>query len=482
MNGTGDMRVTGVPSDVGGERGSNAMSGIPAPSATTGTGGPHAPERTSATSSTRLGVVDEIFLRGHRGLGTPNVLQGLWRTADRVDPDLLRRLHAALRTGDLGRRVIRSRVPGARPAWRPNQRAHPLVLASAPLTAAQALTWADGQGEGLDPEFGPGWRLSATPLDDGGTIIALTCSHVLADARGLVLAASLALARLEADGPNTPGDRPSTPAGIESEWRDAARQWSIVVGGTLRAVRGLGAHPVRAVRNAAPDRDGHAHAADDPLPVHSVAAQCDAATWDRVAAERDGTANSLFIQLVAETLRTAGAARDFAWAGIEASLPVDTRDEPRVANDIAVTSVVVEPTDTPATLRAKARAAYEHRMTGPAGVPEEILQVVGDRLAHRMAAGAGERDILCSNIGDLPEQLNSFGPHRCLGVAARAIHPGLTVRTRPRTRLSGYLCRIGADYTLCLVALDPPGVDSPDALAAAATRVASDLGLSLSFW
>ncbi|WP_245649447.1 hypothetical protein [Nocardia shimofusensis] len=439
---------------------------------------------TGGVRTPRLGVVDEIFLRGHKGLGTPNVLQGLWRTADRVEPDLLRRLHAVLRTGDLGRRVVRSRVPGARPAWRPNQRAHPLVLASAPLTVAQALTWADGQGADLDPEFGPGWRLSATPLDDGGTIIALTCSHVIADARGLVLAASRALARLEADGTNAPGDSPSTPARAESEWRDAVRQWSIVVGGTLRAVRGLGAHPVRAVRDAAPDRDGHARAAgaDDPLPVHSVAAQCEAAIWDRVAAEHDGTANSLFIQLVAETLRTAGAAHGFTWAGIEASLPVDTRDEPRVSNDIAVTSVVVDPLDTPATLRAKARAAYEHRMSGPAGVPEEILQVVGDRLAHRMAAGAGERDILCSNIGDLPEQLSSFGPHRCLGVAARAIHPGLTVGTRPRTRLSGYLCRIGADYTLCLVALDPPGIDSPDALAEAAARVASTLGLSLSFW
>ncbi|WP_245545994.1 hypothetical protein [Nocardia higoensis] len=442
----------------------------------------------------RLGVVDEIFLRGHRGLGTPNVLQGLWRTADRVDPDLLHRLHASLRTGDLGRRVARSRVPGARPAWRRNQGAHPLVLASEPLTAAQALAWADGQGADLDPEFGPGWRLSATPLDDGGTIIALTCSHVLADARGLVLAACRALARLETSSVDSPGDDCAAPAPAESEWRDAARQWSIVVGGTIRAVRGLGARPVRALRDAIPDSEvaprrraphpepAPALRAGEPLPVHSVAARCDATTWDRVAAEHGGTANSLFITLVGETLRTAGTAVGFEWGGIEASLPVDTRDEPRVANDIAVTSVVIEPTDSPATLRAKARAAYEHRMTGPVGVPEEILQVVGDRLAHRMAAGAGERDILCSNIGDLPEQLSNFGPHRCLGVAARAIHPGLTARTRPRTRLSGYLCRIGADYTLCLVALDPPGIDSPDALAEAAGRVASGLALPLSFW
>ncbi|WP_280501956.1 hypothetical protein [Nocardia farcinica] len=483
----------------------------------------------------RLGVVDEIFLRGHRGLGTPNVLQGLWRTADPVDPGLLHRLHAALRTGELGRRVVRSRVPGARPSWRRNVRAHPLLLASRPLTPAQALTWAAGLGGDLDPEAGPGWRLAATPLVDGGTVIALTCSHVLADARGLVHAANLALAGVGGqDGavcPPTPSASPPAgpppefadpsacppaSAGPGSDWADAARQWSIVLGGTARAlthrVRSRAAHahrtapavgasfgdtvPPPGISTVPPPgisaaRDARAAAVraesarrhrTDPLPVHSIAASCDATEWDRIARERGGTANSLFIHLVAETLRTAGALGRFDWAGIEASLPVDLRDTPRVTNAIAVTSVVVEPDDDPATLRAKARASYERRMTAPAGVPEEILQVVGDRLAHLMAAGAGERDILCSNIGDLPQRLLTFGPHRCLGVAARAIHPGLTVGARPRTRLSGYLCRIGARYTLCLVALDPPGIESAEELAEITGRVAAGLAVPLTFW
>jgi len=435
---------------------------------------------TDGIRTARLGVVDEIFLRGHRGLGTPNVLQGLWRTADRVDPDLLLRLHDALRTGDLGRRVVRPRVPGARPFWRPNRRAHPLALSTAPLSAAHALTWADEQGADLDPEFGPAWRLSATPVDDGGTIIALTCSHVIADARGLIFAASRALAGLESHDGGAPGDETRESVEVVSEWRDAARQWSIILGGTLRALCGRIRRPAPAPRGPVPNIERARP--DEPVPVFSVVARCDAAAWDRVADEHGGTANSLFIHLVAAILRTAGAEHGFEWSGIEASLPVDTRDEPRVANDIAMTSVVVEATDTPATLRAKARASYERRMSSPAGMPEEILQVVGDRMAHRMAAGAGERDVLCSNIGDLPGELSSFGPHRCLGVAARAIHPGLTARTRPRTRLSGYLCRIGADYTLCLVALDPPGIDSPESLAEAAGRAATDLGLTLSFW
>src|SRR5690606_34834977 len=128
----------------------------------------------------RLTVVDEIFLRTHRGLGTPIALQGLWRTSDRVEVELLEDLHARLRRGPLGRRVVRARVPGARRSWRPTVRAHPLDL-HGEIAASDVLGWADTLGADLDPEYAPGWRLSSAPLDDGGTVIALTCSHVLAD-------------------------------------------------------------------------------------------------------------------------------------------------------------------------------------------------------------------------------------------------------------------------------------------------------------
>nr|WP_308646260.1 hypothetical protein [Nocardia farcinica] len=440
--------------------------------------------------SARLGVVDEIFLRTHRGMGTPIALQGLWRTADPVDPVLLERVHAALAVGELGRRVVRPRVPGARRGWRPNVRAHPLVLEPRPV--ADLLGWADGQGFDLDPEFGPGWRLAAAPLPDGGTVVALTCSHALADARGLVIAVDRALARahVPADG-NDLGAAPATPsssradtADAAAEWADALHQWTTVIGGTARAALSA----LRPGRRGAPGGDRHRGGAPQQCrsdtgnvvahPVHSVVAAVDAATWDRVAAETGGTANSLFIHLVAQVLLASGFPRD----ELTASLPVDTRDEPRVANDLAMTSIVVRRSDTPATVRAKARAAYERRMTAPAGLPEEILQVVPDRVAHAMARGAGERDILCSNIGDLPDSLLTLGESRCTGVAARAIHPGLDAPTRPRTRLSGYLCRIGGDYTLCLVALDPPGIDSPAALRDAAVRVGAELRLPLRFW
>lgn len=385
----------------------------------------------------RLTVVDEIFLRTHRGMGTPIALQGLWRTDDAMEPALLHAIHDRLRAGELGRRVVGARVPGARRRWQPTTAAHPLDLGG-PLAESAILPWADTLGTDLDPGFGPGWRLSAAPLREGGTVVALTCSHVLADARGLIHAVARGLEELDPAGPTAPEHpRLTELRRTNSDWADARSQWTTILRGTARALRGGVPRPP-ATRAPAP-ADGRA--------VRSLLLTFDADTWDATAAATGGTPNSLFIHLVGNILWANG----FPDPTIAVSLPVDTRDEPRVDNDLAVTEIAIDRTDTPATIRDKARAAYQRRMSSPAGLPEEILQVLPDRWAYALSKGAGERDILCSNIGTLPDALRTVGPHDCHRVAARAIHPALT--TFPRTQLAGYLSRLGDTYTLALVNL-----------------------------
>ncbi|MEU7764039.1 hypothetical protein AB0B25_02790 [Nocardia sp. NPDC049190] len=412
----------------------------------------------------RLRVVDEIFLRTHRGLGTPIALQGLWRTADRVEPALLAQVHSALRSGPLGRRVSRPRVPGARRSWQRNTRAHQLVSTEGVLSDAALMDWADAQGSDIDPESVPGWRLSTAGMVDGGSVVALTCSHALADGRALVFAVDRALGDPHPEVPES--------GASESEWFDALRQWSIVLRGTAAAIRrGIPRNP--AVTTRAPEPT----IPTGPV-THSAILQCPAPEWDRAAATTGGTANSLFIQLVVTILWHSG----FPNSTIEASLPIDTRDEPRVDNDLAMTAIAVSRSDTPATIRASARFAYERRIHAPGGMPAELLQVIPDRWAHALSKGAGERDILCSNIGTLPARLRALGPHRCTGVAARAIHPDLTAARLPRTRLSGYLCRIGDDYVLSLVGLDPARIESAAALRELALHTTTSAGLSAYAW
>ncbi|WP_410870735.1 hypothetical protein [Nocardia sp. A7] len=450
-----------------------------------------------------LTVVDEIFLRTHRGMGTPIALQGLWRTPDAMKPVLLQEIHHRLRLGQLGRRVVNPRVPGARRTWHPNTNAHPLDLLPnhaetdwpatpvgdhefGPLPEHAILAWADTLGTDLDPEYGPGWRLSAARLEDGGTVVALTCSHALADARGLIHAVTAALRSLE---PDSTGESPMeavsagpphthpTPTveirdgAASSEWADAASQWLTIFGGTAKALhrklprplaRRTWDKPSDVPREPGPVSGGTS--ADTPplstaqhprslradtteRHLRPILLTFDAAHWDATAITLGGTANSLFIHLVANILWHSG----FPNPTITASLPVDTRDEPRVDNDLAMTEIAVQHHDTPAAIRDKAKAAYQRRISSPAGLPEEILQVVPDRLAYILSKGAGERDILCSNIGPLPDTVRRIGPHDCTRVAARAIHPGIT--TFPRTQLAGYLSRLDSTYTLALVGL-----------------------------
>lgn len=497
----------------------------------------------------RLSVVDEIFLRTHQGLGTPIVLQGLWRTAGPVEPGVLARLHGALRSGPLARRVVRPRIPGARARWQRNDRAHRLDRHGTALAPAEIPHWADACGADLDPEYGPGWRLSVAPLTDGGTIVALTCSHVLADARGLILAVEQALEAVGSGrGIDSPRARPrEEPGGAtggggpDSDWLDAARTWATVGLGGVRAaaariprgIRGPGTgrsaagHPQAAPGAGGAPRTAHtphrpiappgplpspphppsgdqaalaelpagysargpelepagppgpadtsAHA---PLNEPALIFRCPAADWAAVAAEYGGTANSLFIWLVANTLWAAG----FPGAEIAASLPVDTRNEPRIDNDLAVTEIAVTPGDGPAEIRAQSRSAYERRMTSPGGLPEEFLYLVPDKVAHLLSRGAGERDILCSNIGPIPPALSTLGPHECTGLATRAVHPGLDYARRPRTRLSGYLCRFRDDYILTVASLYPERIADAAALHRLVTATAARVDLPVRPW
>jgi len=405
----------------------------------------------------RLSVVDEIFLHRHRGFGLPVVMQGLWRSDDTVDLPLLISLHDALAGGPLGRRVVRSRVPGARPRFEPSVESRPLHYPTAPIPDDGILAWADAQAEvDVDPERHPGWALTAAPLAGGGTVVSLVCSHVLVDARGLLDAVTDALA----------GTVEAPSAERTSDVRDAVNL-------IRRVGRGL-----RGVRYSPASGNGPAPRPVTARPVTALL-DIDAARWDRAAEADGGTPNTLFLAVGAGIARRAGVP-----SPVRIAVPVDSRNAGTAANGVTTTEVVVGPADSPAQLREAAREAYRRPPEGaPHGIPDEILQLVPDRLAARLAAGAGERDVLCSNIGPIPESLTTFGPHRTVGFAARAMHPGLPApRATTSTHLSAYLCRLGGHYTLSLVALDTDRFPDAATLRVYADAELADRGLEARPW
>ncbi|WP_433610692.1 hypothetical protein [Prescottella agglutinans] len=420
----------------------------------------------------RLTIVDEIFLRRHHGYGLPIVMQGVWRTTDVVNAALLEAVHDALTRSALGRRVVRPRVPGARPRWEASTAAHPLRYAQVPVD--DVVRWADAQAAvDVDPEFGPGWALSAAPVTGGGTAISLVCSHAVADARGLASAVDAALT----------GRPPSATPPRTSDVADAVRTVGTVLLGGARASLGL-VFSARRRRELREFVDGQP--SPRPVRTHLTTGTCtaivdvDAAAWDAAAAAEGGTANGLFLALVTAIADAAGVPMP-----LHVSVPVDMRSTDAVDNAVVMTEVIVAPSDSLADIRRSSRAAYAARPMGaPSGFPEETAQILPDRIAARLTAGAGELDALCSNIGRLPDALASLGPHRTTGVATRAMHPGISSDhpVRTTTRLSAYLSSLGGTYTLSLVGIDPDRFDSNEGLRDLAVSALAARGLMAHPW
>ena len=136
-------------------------------------------------------------------------------------------------------------------------------------------------------------------------------------------------------------------------------------------------------------------------------------------------------------------------------------------------------------IRRSSREAFTARPMGaPSGFPEETAQILPDRIAARLTAGAGELDALCSNIGRLPDALASLGPYRTTGVATRAMHPGISADrpVRTTTHLSAYLCSHDDRYTLSLVGIDPDRFDSGAQLRDLAVSELATRGLKAHSW
>jgi hypothetical protein len=139
-------------------------------------------------------------------------------------------------------------------------------------------------------------------------------------------------------------------------------------------------------------------------------------------------------------------------------------------------------------LRARARVAFSAAGTGeglgpPAGMPEELVQVIGHRAAHKLIPDPGSRDGLASNLGALDGMLTMLAGHRGRAIAARSVHPGLTGRqsAQTRTSIAGWAATSGDCLTVCVAAPDPTVAHSED-LRRLIDSALAHWGLEASYW
>lgn len=391
----------------------------------------------------------------------------LLRLPDEISRDALeqeaRRL-AATPYG-FGRRIAPRRLPGGGPRWLAARALPPVVLAETAATGPSGLAaWLDRQlAIPLDPEHDAGWRLAATPTDDGGTAVLVACHHLFGTGPGI-------LAALYGDGGDpTIGttETPFTSASSFSVW-DEARSVGERFGLGLRGAAQLPgelssairarcrAAPPNAPPSLKPPRLGdRTRRAPSNMRVAAIAS-LPAEAWEHVAAQRGGSANTLLAAIAGNLLRRARISRGGRTERtLRLLLPVDLRH--RDLGDTGArssaptaqmtTAAVLVPGGPPVhgdllELRARMKAAF---LADTETVPVvrgagDAMRLLPEALTFRVAARAAKQfDGCASNVGAVPEQMLRLGRQHARDVAMLGFPIGneaVSVLIRYRDRLT----------------------------------------------
>ncbi|MBY4128708.1 hypothetical protein HQO83_09935 [Rhodococcus fascians] len=467
----------------------------------------------------RLTYDDDLFLRMECVLGVPVVNQIVWRFDRPIPFDALQAMWHLLAAGPIDRSVRRARVPGARDSWTAARTpADPVVLGPSVARAAIDRWIEDEAAVRLDPVEGPVWRLSATAVEGGGTIVSLVGSHVVGDGGALTSAAASALAghaipedfeRVGLD------DRDSVSARSRADIVDGVGRIGAALSGAARALGGAAAGTIRtrggaagtpssvpnsSVPNssAANTTDATVHhprvmvAPEEGLWVPStVVVDCLSADWSAAASSKGGSSNSLLVAVVLGILTRSG--RITADERIRVALPVSTRQAGDTrANATSGVSIHVDAgsayRDDLGAIRAASKEAFraqaDRTVTTTFELLKPLMQLLPDAIVARLAASGSAPLCLCSNLGSRGVALRTIGGVEAAAVAMRSITQNTDVSLLRRTEggISAWWNESGERATLCVTGLDPDRFPSKEHLRGLVEAEYDSWGLTPEFW
>lgn len=457
----------------------------------------------------RLTYDDDLFLRMECVLGVPVVNQIVWRFDRAVAPDALRSMWRMLAAGPIDRSVRRARVPGARDSWTAARRAADPVVIGSPIARGAVDRWIEDEAAvTLDPIGGPAWRLSATSVDDGGTVVSLVGSHVVGDGGALTSAAAAALA-----GHAVPDDfarvglddgSASATAISLADLSDGLGRFGAALSGAARALGRTAAEAVRARTTASaapstvvPDGSGADSSrvivapAEGAWTPSTVVVDCLSSEWSAAAASKGGSSNSLLVAVVLGILT--GSGRVSTEDRVRVALPVSTRTAgDRRANATSGVSIHVDPgagyLDDLGAIRAASKEAFrtqaDHSVTTTFELLKPLMQLLPDAIVAKLAASGSAPLCLCSNLGARGVALRAIGGVDATAVAMRSITQNTDVALLRRTGggVSAWWNESGERATLCVTGLDPDSFPSKEHLRGLVEAEFDRWGLTPEFW
>lgn len=436
--------------------------------------------------------MDQAFYAGHRAADQKEVMQVGWVYQHVVDIEALKRFRRELGKGMMGRLIERSPLPFGRHRWVAAPESSALDIATAVRPRAELGDWFDECTQlPIDPESGPGWRISVVPLSDGSTAISLVLSHYVIDGIGAAVAVTEALlgmsrdlgyppprsrSRLHAlarDAGETVRDAPTTGRAVVAAVQEARRRQQDVVHSQAQAT--LAATPT-----------SNAH---DLVIAPNIWIRLKLDDWNARAEALGGTASALAAAFTARLDRHMG--RDHGDADdVRMLLTVNTRtmDDAR-AVAVSFVRVGIDP-DGVATDLTDARAAIKQALKDAKDAEDESARLVAltpftPKRAWKhlidYAVSDPERPAVCSNLGDTGPAASRPDGTLCDAMFARGASQNVTRGWLERTG-SQLQVFVGTSMEMnqvgvCVRGYQPGSVTTRSQLRDLAERTLAEFGL-----
>ena len=419
-----------------------------------------------------------------------SIIQATWIYEHPVDYEGLKRFHDNFGYGVTGRLVERSPLPFARHRWVSVPGAHSDIEISPPRNRFELTDWLDEQAQlPMDPEFGPGWRISVLPMTDGSTAVSLAGSHALGDGIAAAVRVVEAVLGTRSDlgypPPHSRTRRQAIAADLRQavhDFPEAARALVALIKLLKRRRREPTAPQPRALTSIP------ASELKKNVMLPGVFVTLDVAEWDAAAAKLGGNGHSLLAGFAAKVAALMG--RVGPDGAVTVLIPISERqsfDDGR-ANAVVMATAKLDPHGIEQDLtaaRAEMRIAVQKARSEPDDlseimplvpwVPKRALRGVADN-AFGLSA---DLPVFCSNVGDLPaEMLKIDGTDAeylfIRGIDRRVTREALEKRSGLLTVMSA---RVGGRLLMSVVAFHPGWDNTKEALRDLVRRTLSDFGL-----
>ncbi|WP_287004847.1 MULTISPECIES: hypothetical protein [Gordonia] len=448
----------------------------------------------SALPVERLTTDDDLFVRMEHALGLGVVNQCVWQLPTRLDEEAFARLGERLCAGRASRLVAR-RPPPIRDAWRYTPTAGSVEFFTDKVNPEDVAAWIDTQARfALNSVSGPSWRLSAAHSDGIGTYVSFTAAHAIGDGATLITAIMEALSEnVYATDVEMPDLASDLSDGVKTAARAAHAAASSVVASLRTGLPRGSAHtqpeharPRTTVTTAAPTNTGATTGTEPGLPP-SVIVTVDREHASKIATERNGTPNSLFVAVMVGLLDRAGMAS--SGDIVPVSIPVSRhRDDDRRAN--ATTGVtahirldVNRYTDL-SEIRDACKAAYRtlDAQPGPMAAMSTVAQALTDGAVRRLAGGMSTPLCVASNVGRVDPLFASLGTGGPGVTAMRAVTTDSAGLAGHAGGISGWLCSGDEVLTLAVSSLNPAMINDRSSLRALVAAEFASWNISETDW